>query len=139
MKAFSQPTYCVACLVLHGATIRKDCQIVTHKNFSLHDNIIASVYRLLKGSVQSRQCRLLLHMTDPWHQIPSLPTTPAGMKYRYAKQWGVHCVTVQWFHDSVAAGYSMPEEDYDVDQERGEGRAASEGGASGTSRKRYCV
>ena len=61
------------------------------------------------------------------------------MKYRYAKQWGVHCVTAQWFHDSVAAGYSMPEEDYDVDRERGEGREAGEGGTNGTSRKRYAV
>ena len=55
-----------------------------------------------------------------------------GTKYRYAKQWGIHCVSAQWFHDSVEAGYSMPEVDYDVDREQ-EG-AGEEGG--GASRKR---
>ena len=55
------------------------------------------------------------------------------MKYRYAKQWGIHCVTAKWFHDSVEAGYSMTEGDYDIDREPGE---AGEGD-NGTSRKRY--
>ena len=61
------------------------------------------------------------------------------MKYRYAKQWGIHCVSAQWFHDSVEAGYSMPEADYDVDKEGqgGDGREEGGEGASGTSRKRY--
>ena len=60
------------------------------------------------------------------------------MKYRYAKQWGIHCVSAQWFHDSVETGYSMPEADYDVDKEGqgGDGREEGEG-ASGASRKRY--
>ena len=40
-------------------------------------------------------------------------------------------MSAQWFHDSVEAGYSMPEPDYDVDKEQG-GESAS-----GTSRKRY--
>ena len=45
-------------------------------------------------------------------------------------------MSAQWFHDSVEAGYSMPEPDYDVDREQG---GAGEGGenANGTSRKRY--
>jgi hypothetical protein len=64
-----------------------------------------------------------------------------GMKYRYAKQWGIHCVSAQWFHDSVEAGYSMPEADYDVDKEGQGGDGREEGGgegasASGTTRKR---
>ena len=58
------------------------------------------------------------------------------MKYRYAKQWGIHCVTAQWFHDSVEAGYCLAEEDYDVDREGGEVGGACET-ASGTTRKRY--
>ena len=63
------------------------------------------------------------------------------MKYRYAKQWGIHCVSAQWFHDSVEAGYSMPEADYDVDKEGqgGDGREEGGEGASGTSRKRYVI
>ena len=60
-----------------------------------------------------------------------------GMKYRYAKQWGIHCVSAQWFHDSVEAGYSMPEDDYDVDKEQG-GDGEDGERANGTSRKR-CV
>ena len=57
------------------------------------------------------------------------------MKYRYAKQWGIHCVSAQWFHDSVETGYSMPEKDYDVDRETS---GAGEDGksTSGTNRKR---
>ena len=57
------------------------------------------------------------------------------MKYRYAKQWGIHCVTAQWFHDSVESGYSMAEGDYDVDKEQGKAREAEES-AGGTGRKR---
>ena len=63
-----------------------------------------------------------------------------GMKYKYAKQWGIHCVSAQWFHDSVEAGYSMPEVDYDVDKEQGgeAGEKEDDGEtARGTSRKRY--
>ena len=65
-----------------------------------------------------------------------------GMKYRYAKQWGIHCVSAQWFHDSVEAGYSMPEVDYDVDREQGGEAGEKEDGnegetARGTGRKRY--
>ena len=68
--------------------------------------------------------------------IPMLHTL--GMKYRYmyAKQWGIHCVSAQWFHDSVEAGYSMPEGDYAVDKEHG-GAGEDGEGANGTSRKRY--
>ena len=61
-----------------------------------------------------------------------------GMKYRYAKQWGIHCVSAQWFHDSVEAGYSMPEGDYDVDKEKG-GAGVDGESVSGTSRKRYIL
>ena len=71
------------------------------------------------------------------HEVCSMP--PAlGTKYRYAKQWGIHCVSVQWFHDSVDGGYSMPEGDYDVDKEQQGGAGEKDGeGSSGTSRKRY--
>ena len=60
-----------------------------------------------------------------------------GTKYRYAKQWGIHCVSAQWFHDSVEAGYSMPEGDYDVDKEQGEAGEEGRENSRGTSRKRY--
>ncbi|XP_064393637.1 DNA topoisomerase 2-binding protein 1-A-like isoform X3 [Halichondria panicea] len=39
----------------------------------------------------------------------------SSTKYRYARQWKMHCVTSQWFYDSVDCGYCMPEVEYDVD------------------------
>jgi len=30
-----------------------------------------------------------------------LTGAPEGVKYRYAVEWGVHCVTTQWFFDSI--------------------------------------
>jgi len=30
-----------------------------------------------------------------------LSEAPTGLKYRYALEWGVHCVTVQWFLESI--------------------------------------
>ena len=66
--------------------------------------------------------------------IPMLHTyNTLGMKYWYAKQWGIHCVSAQWFHDSVEAGYSMSEGDNDVDKEQG---GAGEDGDGITNRKR---
>ena len=70
------------------------------------------------------------------HEVCSMPHV-LGTKYRYAKQWGIHCVSVQWFHDSVDGGYSMPEGEYDVDKEQGEAGVKGEESTSGTSRKRY--
>ena len=65
------------------------------------------------------------------------------MKYKYAKQWGIHCVVAKWFHDSVEAGYCLPEEGYDVDSEGGEGGEGGGPSESGedtnrANRKRYC-
>ena len=40
---------------------------------------------------------------------------PPGMKYHYARQWKMFCVTPQWFHDSVDSGYCLPEGDYDCE------------------------
>ena len=60
------------------------------------------------------------------------------MKYKYAKQWGIHCVVAKWFHDSVEAGYCLPEEGYNVDREGSEGGEDGED-ANRTNRKRYVV
>lgn len=47
-----------------------------------------------------------------------------GAKFKFAQQWGMKCVGPQWFHDSLDAGYCMPEDLYTVD---------SGGGAKGRS------
>ncbi len=44
----------------------------------------------------------------------------SGAKFKFAQQWGMKCVTPQWFHDSVDAGYCMPEDTYTVDSGGGE-------------------
>ncbi|XP_008847008.1 DNA topoisomerase 2-binding protein 1 [Nannospalax galili] len=35
-----------------------------------------------------------------------------GQKYECAKRWNVHCVTLQWFHDSVKKGFCQDEAIY---------------------------
>lgn len=45
-------------------------------------------------------------------------------KYRRACQWRVVCVSMQWVHDSVKAGYCLDEEDYNM-AERQEGAEPS--------------
>ncbi|XP_029796116.1 DNA topoisomerase 2-binding protein 1 isoform X2 [Suricata suricatta] len=37
---------------------------------------------------------------------------PKGQKYECAKKWNVHCVTTQWFFDSVDKGYCQDESMY---------------------------
>ena len=37
-----------------------------------------------------------------------------GTKYKFAQQWQIHCVSPQWFHDSVERGYCQSEEGYAV-------------------------
>lgn len=35
-----------------------------------------------------------------------------GQKYECAKRWNVHCVTMQWFFDSVEKGFCQDESIY---------------------------
>lgn len=35
-----------------------------------------------------------------------------GQKYECARRWNVHCVTVQWFFDSVEKGFCQDESIY---------------------------
>jgi len=41
-----------------------------------------------------------------------LAASPEGIKYRYALEWGIHCVTTQWFFDSINAYRCMDERLY---------------------------
>ncbi|KAM5291854.1 DNA topoisomerase 2-binding protein 1 [Ctenodactylus gundi] len=40
---------------------------------------------------------------------------PKGQKYECAKRWNVHCVTTQWFFDSVAKGFCQDESMYKIE------------------------
>ncbi|NWJ01890.1 TOPB1 protein, partial [Crypturellus undulatus] len=40
---------------------------------------------------------------------------PKGQKYECAKKWNVHCVSVQWFSDSIEKGFSQDEAMYKVE------------------------
>ncbi|XP_028612628.1 DNA topoisomerase 2-binding protein 1 [Grammomys surdaster] len=37
---------------------------------------------------------------------------PKGQKYECARRWNVHCVTLQWFHDSIEKGFCQDESIY---------------------------
>ncbi|GAB1294594.1 DNA topoisomerase 2-binding protein 1 [Apodemus speciosus] len=37
---------------------------------------------------------------------------PKGQKYECARRWNVHCVTLQWFHDSIEKGFCQDESMY---------------------------
>lgn len=37
---------------------------------------------------------------------------PKGQKYECAKRWNVHCVTTQWFYDSIEKGFCQDESMY---------------------------
>eukprot|EP01128_Nolandella_sp_AFSM9_P002584 TRINITY_DN12956_c0_g1_i1.p1 TRINITY_DN12956_c0_g1~~TRINITY_DN12956_c0_g1_i1.p1 ORF type:complete len:528 (+),score=77.29 TRINITY_DN12956_c0_g1_i1:72-1655(+) len=43
-----------------------------------------------------------------------LSNSPQGIKYRYALEWGIHCVTPQWFFDSINANVALDETLYFV-------------------------
>lgn len=41
-----------------------------------------------------------------------LVETPRGEKYEYARKWNLHCVSTQWFFDSVEDGFCLDESPY---------------------------
>ncbi|XP_010560342.1 PREDICTED: DNA topoisomerase 2-binding protein 1 [Haliaeetus leucocephalus] len=40
---------------------------------------------------------------------------PKGQKYECARKWNVHCVSVQWFSDSIAKGFCQDETIYKIE------------------------
>ncbi|NXG70742.1 TOPB1 protein, partial [Baryphthengus martii] len=40
---------------------------------------------------------------------------PKGQKYECARKWNVHCVSVQWFSDSIEKGYCQDETIYKIE------------------------
>lgn len=38
-----------------------------------------------------------------------------GQKYECAKKWNVHCVSVQWFSDSIKKGFCQDEMMYKIE------------------------
>ncbi|XP_077772515.1 DNA topoisomerase 2-binding protein 1 isoform X1 [Podarcis muralis] len=40
---------------------------------------------------------------------------PKGQKYECARRWNVHCISVQWFFDSIEKGFCQDESMYTVD------------------------
>lgn len=41
-----------------------------------------------------------------------LSQRPSGLKYDYAIDWGLHCVTLNWFFDSIKSGICEEEKNY---------------------------
>ena len=53
-----------------------------------------------------------------------LVNTPKGMKYDSARRWNIHCVSTQWFYESIQYGYCLDESNFltlleDNDQHNG--------------------
>lgn len=41
-----------------------------------------------------------------------LVDTPTGQKYEFARRWNLHCVSTQWFFDSIQSGVCLDEADF---------------------------
>lgn len=52
-----------------------------------------------------------LNMNTCTHLLVEIPR---GEKYEYARKWNLHCVSVQWFFDSIDCGFCLDELHYYV-------------------------
>jgi len=44
-----------------------------------------------------------------------LSRVPSGIKYRYALEWGIHCISLAWFFDSVNRHVCLNERDFELE------------------------
>ncbi|XP_061443037.1 DNA topoisomerase 2-binding protein 1 isoform X2 [Rhineura floridana] len=50
---------------------------------------------------------------------------PKGQKFECARRWNVHCISIQWFFDSIEKGFCQDESMYTVDPKSKQGSAPS--------------
>lgn len=96
---------------------------------------LAGLHICVTGFTDLEQ-RLYLEKTVPEHgakysgdltkQVTHLiVAVPEGAKYTYAKQWGIPCVSLKWFLDSLTRGMVLDESLYDpLMPEENQGRGA---------------
>ncbi|KAM6223874.1 DNA topoisomerase 2-binding protein 1 [Rhynchocyon petersi] len=91
MEDFKCPTFlgCIICVSGLCSLDRKAVQQLTVKHGGQY-----------MGQLKMNECTHLIVQE------------PKGQKYECAKRWNVHCVTTQWFYDSIEKGYCQDESMY---------------------------
>ncbi|XP_005368507.1 DNA topoisomerase 2-binding protein 1 isoform X1 [Microtus ochrogaster] len=91
MEDFKCPIFlgCIICVTGLNGIHRKTVQQLTSKHGGQY-----------MGQLKMNECTHLIVQE------------PKGQKYECAKRWNVHCVTLQWFHDSIEKGFCQDESIY---------------------------
>ncbi|KAK7808113.1 hypothetical protein U0070_009427 [Myodes glareolus] len=91
MEDFKCPIFlgCIICVTGLNGVHRKTVQQLTSKHGGQY-----------MGQLKMNECTHLIVQE------------PKGQKYECAKRWNVHCVTLQWFHDSIEKGFCQDESMY---------------------------
>ncbi|XP_051062024.1 DNA topoisomerase 2-binding protein 1 isoform X1 [Phodopus roborovskii] len=91
MEDFKCPIFlgCIICVTGLNGIHRKTVQQLTTKHGGQY-----------MGQLKMNECTHLIVQE------------PKGQKYECAKRWNVHCVTLQWFHDSIEKGFCQDESIY---------------------------
>ncbi|XP_017821347.2 DNA topoisomerase 2-binding protein 1 isoform X2 [Callithrix jacchus] len=91
MEDFKCPIFlgCIICVTGLSGLDRKEVQQLTVKHGGQY-----------MGQLKMNECTHLIVQE------------PKGQKYECAKRWNVHCVTTQWFFDSVEKGFCQDESMY---------------------------
>ncbi|KAL6082048.1 hypothetical protein STEG23_003102, partial [Scotinomys teguina] len=100
MEDFKCPVFlgCIICVTGLNGIHRKTVQQLTAKHGGQY-----------MGQLKMNECTHLIVQE------------PKGQKYECAKRWNVHCVTLQWFHDSIEKGFCQDESIYKAEP-RAEGK-----------------
>lgn len=91
MEDFKCPIFlgCIICVTGLNGIHRKTVQQLTAKHGGQY-----------MGQLKMNECTHLIVQE------------PKGQKYECARRWNVHCVTLQWFHDSIEKGFCQDESIY---------------------------
>ncbi|XP_069861535.1 DNA topoisomerase 2-binding protein 1 isoform X1 [Dipodomys merriami] len=94
MEDFRCPVFlgCVICVTGLGGADRKEVQQLTAQHGGQY-----------MGQLKMNECTHLI------------VREPKGQKYECARKWNVHCVSTQWFFDSVEKGFCQDESMYKVE------------------------
>uniref|UniRef100_A0A8B9PBX6 DNA topoisomerase II binding protein 1 n=1 Tax=Apteryx owenii TaxID=8824 RepID=A0A8B9PBX6_APTOW len=94
MEDYSCPVFfgCTICVTGLSSSDRKEVQRLTAEHGGQYT-----------GQLKMNECTHLIVQE------------PKGQKYECAKKWNVHCVSVQWFSDSIEKGFCQDETIYKIE------------------------
>ncbi|KFO70795.1 DNA topoisomerase 2-binding protein 1 [Cuculus canorus] len=94
MEDYACPVFlgCTICVTGLSSTDRKEVQRLTAEHGGQYT-----------GQLKMNECTHLIVQE------------PKGQKYECAKKWNVHCVSVQWFSDSIEKGFCQDETMYKIE------------------------